>query len=73
MIGVYVIKLYRIAEEGIPGAIETDFMFDLNVLVKISGESLIKMIENHYPEKIQIARERIKPKEIYKIDCYDMS
>jgi len=68
-----VIKFYRIAEAGIPGAIETEFMFNLNVLVKLSGESLLKMIENHYPEEIQIARGRIKPKEIYKIDCFDIS
>ena len=66
-------KFYNIAEAGIPGAKETEFLFNLNVLVTLDGECLLNLLKVHYPGKFEDAKNIIDPKEEYVIDCYDMS
>ena len=66
-------KFFDLAQTGIPGAIKTDFLFSYNVLVRLNGESLMHLIEEHYPELIGEAKKVIIPEEEYVIDCYDMS
>ena len=66
-------KFFNLAQAGIPGAIKTDFLFSYNVLVRLNGESLMRLIEDHYKELAEEARMVIIPEEEYVIDCYDMS
>ena len=64
---------YEIAEKGIPGAKETKYMWAYNVLVTLSGRSLLEMLAEHYPHLLEKARKAVDPEEEYVIDCYDMS
>ena len=67
-------KFYDIAEAGIPGATETEFLsWGYNVLVTLDGNSLLKLIEEHYPDMADEAGNTFVPDEEYVIDCYDMS
>ena len=66
-------KFYDLAQAGIPGAIKTEFLFSYNVLVRLNGESILHLIEEHYPELIEKAKMVIIPEDEYVIDCYDMS
>ena len=68
-----VFKFYDIAEAGIPGATKVEFLWSYNVLVTLSGEALLRLIHEHYPEQEESARERIDSEKEYQIDCYDMS
>lgn len=68
-----VIKFYNIAEAGIPGALKTKFLFSCNVLVTLRGDSLLSMLNEHYPDVVPEAREVIDPIKEYVVDCYDMS
>ena len=66
-------KFFDLATAGIPGAIKTDFLFSYNVFVRLNGESLMLLIEKHYPELIAEAKTVFIPEDEYTIDCYDMS
>ena len=68
-----VCRFYEIAEAGIPGATKVEFLWSYNVLVTLSGNALLRLIHEHYPELEKSARERIVPEKEYQIDCYDMS
>ena len=68
-----VIKFYNIAEAGIPGALKTEFLFSCNVLVTLRGDSMLSMLNEHYPDIVSEAREVIDPEKEYVVDCYDMS
>ncbi len=66
-------KFFDLAQAGIPGALKTEFLFSYNVLVRLKGEALMHLIEDHYPELDNEARRVVIPEEEYVIDCYDMS
>ena len=69
-----VIKFYKIAQAGISGAVKTEYLsWGCNVLVTLNGKSLLKLIEEHYPDCADRAKDIIDPDEEYLIDCYDMS
>ena len=68
-----VIKFFHIAEAGIPGALETEFLFSFNVLVTLRGDSLLNMLNEHYPDVVPEARKVIDPETEYVVDCFDMS
>ena len=67
-------RLYEIAEAGIPGATKIEYLpWGYNVFVTLNGESLLRLIEEHYPDREEKASRIIIPDEEYIIDCYDMS
>ena len=66
-------KFYDIAKTGIPGAKKAEFLWGYNVLVTLSGDILLGLIREHYPELADNAVEHIDPDSEYEIDCYDMS
>ena len=68
-----VIKFFDIAEAGIPGALKTKFLFSCNVLVTLRGDSLLNMLNEHYPDVVPEARKVIDPEKEYVVDCFDMS
>ena len=67
-------EFYKIAQAGIFGAVKTEYLsWGYNVLVTLSGKSLLKLIEEQYPDRAARARSKIDSDEEYVIDCYDMS
>ena len=53
--------------------LETEFLFSCNALVTLRGDSLLSMLNEHYPDIVPEAREAIDPEKEYVVDCYDMS
>ena len=53
--------------------LETEFLFSCNALVTLRGDSLLSMLNEHYPDVVPEAREVIDPEKDYVVDCYDMS
>ena len=67
-------RFYEIAEAGIPGATKTEYLsWGYNVFVTLNGESLLRLIEEHYPDRTDDARNMIDHDGEYVIECYDMS
>ena len=53
-------RFYEIAEAGIPGATKTEYLsWGYNVFVTLNGESLLRLIEEHYPDRTDDARNMI--------------
>lgn len=67
-------RFYEIVKTGIQGATRIEYLsWGYNVLVTLNGKSLLNLIEEHYPDRAEDARNRFVPDEEYVIDCYDMS
>ena len=65
-------RFIKIASEGIPEAKEIKELWDNNYKVAFTGENLKEFLKKHYPET-EPDLYRIRSKEEYVLDCYDMS